>query len=333
MPAGIGDPSNPVRFGGGQIGSTNRELYLEVFGGEVLEAYDAAVIMEQALTVKSVGGGQKAWRFPKTWKAQSEYHTPGVELLGREIQTGEVTITIDDILVSHVGISDIDEMLSHFDVRGPFARTMGHSLAKAFDQNALRQVVLTARDTGDGPFPGGNVIEDVALTGSGSISGMDWVDAIRQANKELYDKDVPETDPRLMVVPYDVFQAIKWVKDSDGNYLVLNRDFNNDDAGGIRGRAERIMVDGVPVVYSKFLPQTDQSADSDVYSKYRGNFSTTTGVMLTPQAVGCVKMMDINVEQTRDTRRLEDFIVTKMLTGLGTLRPEAAVEFRTAAPA
>jgi hypothetical protein len=39
--------------------------------------------------------------------------------------------------------------------------------------------------------------------------------------------------------------------------------------------------------------------------------------------------MDIGFETMRDTRRLEDFTVAKMLCGHGTLRAECALEFKT----
>jgi len=77
-----GDASSPARFLGGQTGSTNRELALDVFGGEVLAAFDLHTVTMDKVSTKTVSGGAKSWKFPKTWKASSEYHSPGVELLG-----------------------------------------------------------------------------------------------------------------------------------------------------------------------------------------------------------------------------------------------------------
>lgn len=324
----LGDASSPIRFGQGQDAVDTRAVFLKVYGGEVLSAFDLNVLTLDKHETKTLRKAKSA-QFPKTWKASSEYHTPGVELLGTDIDTTEVTITVDDILVSHVAIADLDEMLSHFEVRSKFADAMGYELAKVFDKNVFRSIILAARATADGPFPGGTVITDASLTNSGAIDGAAWIDAIREANESLFDKDVPEHQTRYMAVNKRVFNAIKYAKDANGQYLLLNRDFGQQ-AGGVAGRGEVLDVDGVKVYASRNMPNTNESANTSVYAKYRANYSTTTGVLWTPMAVATAKVMDIGFETTRDTRRLEDFMVAKMLVGHGTLRPECAVEFKTA---
>jgi hypothetical protein len=337
-----GDNSSPLRWGKGQSDPVdNRELWLEVFGGEVLTAFDLATVFGDKIRTKSVGGGQKSWKFPKTWKATSEYHVPGTELLGNDFETGEVTVTADDILVSHYGFSDLDSILSHFDMRSPVSSAMGRELSKVYDKNIARQLVLAARTASDGSFPGGNVIADDSLkaNGDGLYDGADWIAAIRKINENFYDNDVPEDMARFLAVPYKVFDAIKYATDANGNYLVLNRDFHGSEgaqAGGISGRAETMNVDGVTVIKSRNTPfglgvdvtASNESSDTTVYSKYRADFRKTLAVAWTQDAVASVKIRDIMFEQTRDTRRLEDFTVASMFCGLGTLRPECAQEIQ-----
>jgi hypothetical protein len=324
-----GTASSPVRFGKGQSSPVdNRSLYLDVFGGEVLTAFDNATVTLDKHTVKSLSGGAKSYRFPKTWKAEAEYHTPGTELLGNDFTTGEITVNVDDILVSHYAIADLDRILSHFDMRSIISNEMGRALAKVFDKNVFRQIITAARDTGSSPFPGGESIADASLTVGGS--GIDWIDAIRDANLRLFNKDVPEDMPRYLAVNAETFDKIKYATDANGQYLILNRDFGHAGAGGLDARAETIKIDGVTVVKSRNIPNSDESADAGVYSKYRGDYSTTTGVMWCPQAVATVKLLDISMETERDVRRLEDFMVSKMFVGHGTMRPEMAVEFKTA---
>ena len=327
-----GTASSPVRFGKGQSSPTdNRSLYLDLFGGEIITAFDNATVTLDKHTIKSLSGGAKSYRFPKTWKAEAEYHTPGTELLGNDFTTGELTINVDDILVSHYAIADLDRILSHFDMRSIISKEMGTALAKVFDQNVFRQLILAARDAGSSPFPGGESIVDASLAATGGVyDGIDWIDAIRDANIRLFNKDVPEDMPRYLAVTTEVFDAIKYAKDANGQYLVLNRDFQADTAGGISSRAETIKIDGVTIVKSRNIPATDESAATGVYSKYRADFSNTVGVMWCPQAVATVKLMDISMETERDVRRLEDFMVAKMFVGHGTMRPEMAIEFKTA---
>lgn len=328
----FGDNSSPVRFGKGQSNPVdNRSLYLDLFGGEIITAFDNATVTLDKHTIKSLSGGAKSYRFPKTWKAEAEYHTPGQELLGNDFTTGELTINVDDILVSHYAIADLDRILSHFDMRSIISKEMGTALAKVFDKNVFRQLILAARDTGSSPFPGGESITDASLAATNGVyDGIDWIDAIRDANIRLFNKDVPEDMPRYLAVTTEVFDAIKYAKDANGQYLVLNRDFQADSAGGISSRAETIKIDGVTIVKSRNIPATDESSTAGVYSKYRGDYSNTVGVMWCPQAVATVKLMDISMENERDVRRLEDFMVAKMFVGHGTMRPEMAIEFKTA---
>jgi hypothetical protein len=328
----LGQASSPTRIGSGQSASPvdTRSLFLDVFGGEVLTAFDNATVTLDKHTVKSLNGGAKSYRFPKTWKASAEYHTPGAELLGNDFQTGEISINVDDILVSHYGIADLDRILSHFDMRSIISKEMGGALAKVFDKNVFRQLVLAARDTGSAPFPGGESIVNPLCKNTGVISGIAWLDAIRDANMRLFNKDVPEDMPRYLAVNAETFDAIKYAKDANGQYLILNRDFQADNAGGIQKRSETITVDGVTIVKSRNIPSTNETTATTVYSKYRANYATTTGVMWCPQAVATVKLMDISMETERDVRRLEDFMVSKMFVGHGTMRPEMAIEFKTA---
>lgn len=329
----FGDNSSPVRFGKGASSPTdNRSLFLDVFGGEVLTAFDNATVTLDKHTVKSLSGGAKSYRFPKTWKASAEYHTPGQEMLGNDFDTSELTINVDDILVSHYAIADLDRILSHFDMRSIISAEMGKALAKVFDQNVFRQLILASRTSAASPFPGGNNITDSTLAATAGVySGTDWIDAIREANIKLFNQDVPEDMQRYLAVTTEVFDAIKYAKDSSGNYLVLNRDFQHATAaGGIDNRAETMNIDGVLICKSKNIPSTDESSATGVFSKYRGNYSTTVGVMWCPQSVATVKLMDISLETERDVRRLEDFMVSKMFVGHGTMRPEMAVEFKTA---
>lgn len=323
----FGDSSAPALFGRGQHVSDNSNLFLKVFGGEVLTAFQERILTLDKHNVRSIQNGKSA-QFPKTWKATAEYHTAGQEMLGNDIDTTEVVITIDGLLVAHVGIYDLDEKMAHFEVTSEFSSELGRSLARTFDKNVMRQVILAARTAADGPFPGGNLVVDAGLTNSGTVDGKLWIDAIRSARIAMFNKDVPEEGPFYMAVNATVYDAIKYAKDASGNYLVINRDFGMGAA--LAGREEFLTVDGVTIYKSRTIPNTNETADTSVFTKYRANYATTTGILWTPMAVGTVKLMDIAMETERDVRRQEDFMVSKMAVGHGTLRAECATEFKTA---
>lgn len=325
-----GITSTPARFGYGQSTTDDRNLFLKVFGGEVLTAFTEAVVTLDKHNVRTIAHGKSA-QFPKTWKATSEYHTAGSQLLGNDIDTSEVTITIDGLLVSHTEIYDLDEKMSHFDVTSEFSAELGRALARTFDKNVLRQIVLAARTSADGPFPAGNVITDSALVNSSiaATTGKSWIDHIREANIALFNKNVPAEMPRYLAVNADVFDSIKYGVDSSHGFLVLNRDYGDPQAGGVAGSGDVLQIDGVTIIRSNLMPTANETSDTSVYSKYRANYSTTTGIMWCPNAVGTLKLQDLQMETERDVRRQSDFMMARLAVGSGTLRPELAVEFKT----
>lgn len=325
-----GDTSNPTRFGQGQHVSDDRNLFLKVFGGEVLTAFQQKITTLDKHKVRQITSGKSA-QFPKTWTATSEYHTAGQEMLGNDIDTTEVTITVDGLCVAHTEIYDLDSKMSHFDVTSEFSAELGRSLAREFDKNVKRSIIAAARTAADGPFPGGHVIEDAALVGTSSASGIDWFDAILEANEKLFNADVPDDMQRYMLVPKAVFNKIRYAKDASGNYVVSNREFTAKNFG-VEGFKDVLEIDGVLIMADRDIPKTDERASSTVYDKYRLAYDTTTAIMWCEPAVATVNLMDVSLETERDVRRQSDFMVAKMAVGHGPLRAECAVEFRTGAP-
>ena len=76
--------SNPSRPGLREGGSDALELMLDVRGGEVLTAYNTAVIMADKHKTQQLRGA-KSVKFPAFWNASAEYHVPGTEITGGQI--------------------------------------------------------------------------------------------------------------------------------------------------------------------------------------------------------------------------------------------------------
>lgn len=328
------DNGNPVAFGTGASGSDDRALFLKMFGGEVLTALTANTVTAGKTREKTIGAG-KSWQFPRTGVSKAEYITRGQENLGNGFLTDEVNVTVDAPLTASHALWDMDVLMSHFDIRAPISTEMGAVIARAIDTNVFRSVALSARTAASSSVPGsgGTVITNAALTaaeGGAATLGKSWMDAVRTAKRALYAKNVPVGATIYMVVNYVVFDAIKYATDANGNYLNLNSMINLASAGLGSAVSEAIRFEGVTIIPSNLLPNADDSANANVYSKYRANFSTTTGLMWLPDAVATLSLLDVTVETTRDVRRQEDFMIAKVIKGHGTLRSEYAVEFKTA---
>lgn len=324
------DNGNPVAFGTGQSGSDDRALFLKQFGGEVLTAYMQNTLMTGKTREKQIGAG-KSWQFPRTGASTAEYLSRGKEMLGNDFATDEVTVTVDAPLVSSHALWDLDVLMSHFDVRGPMTQEMGASLARVYDRNVMRSIALAARTAAVSAIPnsGGSVFTSADYSNvAGTADGVKWMTAIRKAKVEHFQaKNFPPGTPIYMLVNPVVFDAIKYAQ-INGVFVNLNTMVQLASAGTGAAPTEAIRFEGVTIMTSNLLPNTNETSDTSVYSKYRSDYSKTTGLMWVPDAVASLSLLGVTVETARDVRRQEDFIVAKRVNGHGTLRSEGAVEFK-----
>jgi hypothetical protein len=335
----VGDPSAPTRFGTDVADTTDETgLFLKLFGGEVFAAFSETVHTADKHYMREIQSGKSA-QFPKTWKVSAAYHSAGQEMLGQDTDETERVISIDGLLVAHIGIYDLDEAMSHFDIRSRYTEELGRALARVFDQNVYRTIIKTARaDTSlsgassTSPFPDGNQILSADVTGTlaATGAGSDWWEALREMRIDAGQANIPDNDPLFVAMPYATFDSLKYAQVADtatNPFIFTNRDYTFGGQGG-PGVDTSIMVDGIMTYRTNLLPQSDDSANSDVKAKYRANFSTTLAAGWHRDAVGTVKLIGMGLEQTRDVRRQEDFIVAKVAVGHGPLRNEGAWEFR-----
>ena len=145
-------PGNPVPFGYGTSSTDDRNLFLKMFGGEVLTAYTAATVTAGKTREKSIGAG-KSWQFPRTGLSMAEYIVRGQEMLGNSFATDEVVVTVDAPLTASHAIWDLDDLMTQFDIRGPMTEEMGQALARTYDGNVFRSIALAARNASSTVIP------------------------------------------------------------------------------------------------------------------------------------------------------------------------------------
>lgn len=291
-------------------------LFLKVFSGEVLTAFETNVIMADKHMTRNITSGKSA-QFPMTWKIGSSYHTPGAEIVGQAVKHNEMVISIDDLLISDAFIASIDEAMNHYEVRSIYTTEMGRELAKTYDKNVTRNIILAARGTHviDTNYNGRNVT-DAAL----ATSGTTIADSIFTAAEGLDSTDVPEGDRyAVLAVPQYYLLA--------QNTNVMNRDWGG---AGSYSKADVPEVAGIPVFKSNNVPQADDSANTALPTAYRADFSNTVGCVHHKGAAGTVKLMDLALESEYDIRRQGTLMVAKYAVGHGKLRTECAYELKTA---
>jgi len=313
--------ATPSRLGQINAAGDANALFLKVFSGEVLSAFERENQMLGMTMVRSITSGKSA-QFPVTGTISSGYHTIGNEILGSAVSKNEKVINIDDMLLASAFLGEIDELKNHYDVRSVYSREMGQALAKTVDKNLLNLVVLASRASAN--ITGGNAgLQITAATAKTSASVL--VSSIFDAIQSLDEKDVPSQGRYIVVAPDQYYQLCNL--DS-----LISRDFSAN--AGDRAKGTVVSIGGVPVIKSNTAVAsfTDQSAasTSGQNNTYIGDFSTVAAVVFHSSAVGTVKLKDLVLESTYDPRRLGTLLTSRMALGHGILRPESAVSIKTA---
>jgi len=294
-----------------------KALFLKVFSGEVLVAFEQKTVMLDKSSMRTISNG-KSTSFPATGLATSGYVTPGEEILGGAIKHNERIITIDALLVSAAFVADIDDAMNNYDVSSIYSNEIGIELANAMDINILNEVIKasTTTSTVDG-LPAGTVVKNTDFANSDTaIKAAALAEGVFKAGQVLDENNAPEER-------FAIFRP------SEYNILVQNKDAINRDWGGEGSYAEGkvFRINGIAIVKSNNLSLTDTTATN----AYHGVDATDTmGVVFTKESVGTVKLMDLEVNVIPQPEKNGTLLMGKYAMGHGVLRPECAVQLSKA---
>lgn len=307
------------RSGQRNAAGDDRALYLKVFAGEVLTAFQQKQVMMDKHQVMTISHGKSA-SFPVVGTVSARYMKPGDELAGDVIQHGERIITIDDLLTASTTIANIDEAMNHYDTRSIYSNELGQALANTADKQLLQLAVLAARTAGtEAGEPGGSVI-----TNANAASDSEALIASIFAAAQTFDeKDVAEDERYFFVRPAAYYKLAQ-------NTKLMNKDWGG---AGVYADGKVLRVAGMALVPTNHMPNSNVAAGTVLAGtgdKYAGDFSTTVGVAVQRQCLGTVKLLDLAIETEYETRRQGTFVVAKYAMGHGVLRPACAIEVKTA---
>lgn len=257
-------------------------------------------------------------QFPAIWKASGQYHVPGNELNGTEIEHTARTIAIQSLLVSDTFVDSLDELLNHYAIRQEYAHQLGEWLANKFDENSYAYIHLGARTAHfvSSAFDG----QELEHANMGDTVAT-YIDGVYDAAEGLDVRDIPANERYIAMRPAAYYKIV-----IEGDEF-LHRDFNSDN--GSRARANVEFVANLQVVKTNNLPQTDWTAlgtthPADVLYNYAvGGGATYVGAIWHKSAIGTVQLLDIQAEEEYSARHQGSLLLAKAALGQGYLRPEA----------
>lgn len=342
--------ATPSRVGQNLATGATDALFLDIMGGEVITAFEAAVKFKDKVRTRTITEGRSA-RFPAVYRAAGQYHTPGAEITGQTIPHTEMTLTVDDLLIADAFVAQIDELKNHYDVRGPYSAELGYALALVYDRIVSMSILKAARGAelfaGDGG--GGSVQEtDIAAGADFTTSGSDLWAAMGRAVQVLDEKDVPvdQLPVHGAVLPAQWYLMAQSV-------LNTNRDWQGSgnvrenvltSAYGVQVLKSNALLFGRDVTAYHATTNTDglvgkpgdvkYGLPSAFPTKYQADLTGTTApvaIVWTEPAAAMLQLLGLTMESEWDIRRQGTLMVAKMAAGGGPLRTKCAVEIKRSA--
>ena len=359
------NPAQLTRPGQSNATGDARALYLKLFSGEMFKGFQHNAIARDLVMRRTLTNG-KSLQFIYTGHTKAEYHTPGNSILGDSNgapPVAEKTITVDDLLISSAFLYDLDETLSHYDMRSEISRKIGYALAQKYDRLIFRAITRGARAAS--PItktnyvePGGTQIRVGTTTNaSDAYSSSALVSAFYDAAAALDEKGVSQ-DGRVGVLnPRQYYELIQAV----GSNGLVNRDAQGTALQGGNGIVE---IAGIKIYKSMNIPFFSQygtkfgtgsatnpgvtdpgntgsfvsEAVEDAANDVTGinneygeetEFANSCGLIFQREAAGCVEAIAPQVQVTSgdvSTIYQGDVILGRLAMGADYLNPAAAVE-------
>jgi len=259
------DPALLTRPGQSNGAGDARALYLKLFSGEMFKGFQRESIARDLVMKRTLKGG-KSLQFIYTGRTTAEYHTPGNSILGNTDgapPVAEKTITCDDLLISSAFVYELDEVLSHYDLRSEISRKIGYALAEKYDRYIFRAIARGARSAS--PITKANFVEPggTQIRVGSSVNDSDAFDsaalvaAFYDAAAAMDEKGV-SSDGRVGVLNPRQYYALIQAVGSNG---LVNRDSQGDSLQNGNGIIE---IAGIKIYKSMNIP-------------FLGNYGTAYG--------------------------------------------------------
>ena len=354
-----------VATSGGAL--SQNKLWLPLWSGEVINAYDQYNMFENMITTKTLTGGF-SYEFPITgtvglnpsWGA-------GVELGGDvgDNKTTTIKINLDNRpMAAHFETDNVDMLITQWDYRSELARQAGLTLANTRDRQILMALVAAGavppqaqdpRGLAAAAFHAPSQIKFASSPAALPAAATDTEGLLILQAIEDYLVVCQENDVAIgsvyCAVPPKVFQVIRalGIPRSAINTTVPSAAYTQyplfgggEEVGrlgaplaqGMNMMTDSLDYMGVKIVKTNHIPKVLQTGAAAIGgTKYQLNCSLfgIYGIIFQSEAIAGLSLMGMKVDTVQDVRRNTQFTVGSMLKGTGILKPEM-VKLITAGP-
>lgn len=334
---------------GGAAGAN--KLWLPLWSGEVINAYDEYNVFENLITTKTLTGGF-SYEFPVTGTvALNASWDAGEELMGGDSSSTTFKVNLDRRpMAAHFETDNVDLLVTQWDYRSELARQAGLTLANTRDKQIISALIAASvvapltsdpRGLGVANFPAPAIVDTstsaigVAVSACTETVALSILQNIENYLVFMQENNYPVQNV-YCAVPPKVFQVIRALgiprntsSFANSPLFTAGDDYGNAGAGinvGMNMLSDSLDYMGVKIIKTNHIPRVNLASGSNVIggAKYNLDCSTVNifGMIFQPEAVAGLSLMGMKVDTVQDVRRNTQFTVASMLKGTGVLRPE-----------
>lgn len=322
------------------------KLWLPLWSGEVINAYDQYNIFENLITTKGLAGSF-SYEFPVTGLVSlNAAWDAGEELVGGDSNTTTFKVNLDKRpMAAHFETDNVDLLITQWDYRSELARQAGLTLSSARDKQIVSALIAASvaaplasdpRGLGVSNFPAPAVVSTATAAIGVSVStctetvALAILQAVENYLVTMQENDYPVQNV-MCAVPPKVFQVIRALGIPRTTATFTNNPlFSASDAyggagmpitGGMNALTDSLDYMGVKIVKTNHIPRATVAAGQAKYNLTCGTVDIF-GIIFQKEAVAGLSLMGMKVDSIQDIRRNTQFTVASMLKGTGILRPE-----------
>jgi len=325
------------------------KLWLPLWSGEVINAYDEYNVFENLITTKTLSGGY-SYEFPVTGTvALNAAWDAGEELIGGDSSSTTFKVNLDKRpMAAHFETDNVDLLVTQWDYRSELARQAGLTLANTRDKQIVSALIAASvvapltsdpRGLGVSNFPAPAVV----ATGTSAIGvevsqctetiALSILQNIENYLVFMQENNYP-VENVYCAVPPKVFQVIRalGIPRADNKFTNYPLFGASEEVGGLgaplavgmNSMMDTLDYMGVKIIKTNHIPRSNLGSAPIGGAKYNLDCSTVNifGMLFQPEAVAGLSLMGMKVDTVQDVRRNTQFTVASMMKGTGILRPE-----------
>ena len=328
---------------GGAAGAN--KLWLPLWSGEVINAYDQFNIFENLISSKSLSGGF-SYEFPVTGLVSlNASWDAGEELVGGDSSSTTFKVNLDKRpMAAHFETDNVDLLITQWDYRSELARQAGLTLSSTRDKQIVSALIAASvaaplasdpRGLGVSNFPAPAIVSTstsaigVAVSACTETVALAILQAVENYLVTMQENDYP-VQSVFCAVPPKVFQVIRALGIPRATNAFANQPLftGNEIYGagssintGMNSLSDSLDYMGVKIVKTNHIPRATVAAGQAKYNLTCGTVDIF-GIIFQKEAVAGLSLMGMKVDSIQDIRRNTQFTVASMLKGTGILRPE-----------